>query len=55
MLIAKLDENIPVSRHLRHAPADPRGTCLLPPPLIDFYIFNNNMGKNKNDQLYMAC
>ncbi len=23
------------------------------PPLIDFYIFNNNMRKNKNDKLYM--
>ncbi len=22
-------------------------------PLIDFYIFNNNMRKNKNDKLYM--
>ncbi len=23
------------------------------PPLIDFYVFNNNMRKNKNDKLYM--
>ncbi len=23
------------------------------PPLINFYIFNDNMRKNKNDKLYM--